>query len=69
MSGPFVDRKALSARAARYIALFDGVTGEDFAADSTVDVLRADQRQLVEIMKDAGDGSLRAHLRRAHLGA
>jgi len=51
MSGPFVDRKALSARAARYIALFDGVTGEDFAADSTVDVLRADQRQLVEIMK------------------
>ncbi len=51
MSGPFVDRKALASRAARYIALFDGVTGEGFAADSTVDALRADQRQLVEIMK------------------
>lgn len=51
MTGPFVDRKALSARAARYIALFDGVTGKDFAANTTVDVLRADQRQLVEIMK------------------
>ena len=51
MAGPFVDRKALSARAGRYIALFDGVTGEDFAPGATVDRLRADQRQLVEIMK------------------
>jgi ribose transport system ATP-binding protein len=51
MRGPFVDRKALSEKAARYIALFDGVTGEGFAADATVDALRADQRQLVEIMK------------------
>ncbi|MBX3529655.1 MAG: sugar ABC transporter ATP-binding protein [Rhizobiaceae bacterium] len=51
MRGPFVDRRALSEKAARYIALFDGVTGGGFAADATVDVLRADQRQLVEIMK------------------
>lgn len=51
MKGPFIDRKALSERAARYIALFDGVTGDGFASDATVDVLRADQRQLVEIMK------------------
>src|SRR5690606_23585231 len=35
----------------RYIALFDGVTGEGFSPDATVDILRADQRQLVEIMK------------------
>lgn len=51
MKGPFVDRTALSALAARYIALFAGVTGEGFAADATVETLRADQRQLVEIMK------------------
>jgi ribose transport system ATP-binding protein len=51
MNGPFVDRKALSERAARYIAMFDGVTGDGFSADATIDVLRADQRQLVEIMK------------------
>ena len=51
MAGPFVDRKTLSERAARYIALFDGVAGDGFSADATVDVLRADQRQLVEIMK------------------
>ncbi|MEO3388616.1 sugar ABC transporter ATP-binding protein [Mesorhizobium sp. CAU 1741] len=51
MRGPFVDRTALSERAARYIALFDGVTGDGFAPDVTVDALRPDQRQLVEIMK------------------
>jgi ribose transport system ATP-binding protein len=51
MNGPFVDRKALSDRAGRYIALFEGVTGEGFAPDARVDALRADQRQLVEIMK------------------
>lgn len=50
-AGLFVDRAALSERAARYIALFDGVTGEGFAPDVPVDTLRADQRQLVEIMK------------------
>jgi ribose transport system ATP-binding protein len=50
-AGLFVDRQALSARAARYIALFDGVAGDGFAADATVGDLRADQRQLVEIMK------------------
>lgn len=49
--GLFVDRAALSAKARRYIALFDGVAGEGFAADAPVDGLRADQRQLVEIMK------------------
>lgn len=47
----FVDRAALEARAARYIALFGTVSGEGFAADTTVENLRADQRQLVEIMK------------------
>jgi ribose transport system ATP-binding protein len=50
-AGIFVDREALASRAARYIALFEGVTGEGFSADATVETLRADQRQLVEIMK------------------
>ncbi|MEO9337762.1 sugar ABC transporter ATP-binding protein [Mesorhizobium sp. SB112] len=50
-NGLFVDEQALSEKAARYIALFDGVTGDDFSADATVETLRADQRQLVEIMK------------------
>ncbi|MCO5145320.1 MAG: sugar ABC transporter ATP-binding protein [Aquamicrobium sp.] len=50
-AGLFVDRKALTERAARYIALFDGVAGEGFSADAPVETLRADQRQLVEIMK------------------
>ena len=50
-AGAFVDRAALSSRAARYIAMFDGVSGDGFAHDTTVDSLRADQRQLVEIMK------------------
>ncbi len=50
-AGVLVDRKALLARAARYIAMFDGVAGDGFAADATVEDLRADQRQLVEIMK------------------
>lgn len=50
-AGLFVDRQALSVRAAKYIALFDGVSGEGFSADATIDVLRPDQRQLVEIMK------------------
>jgi len=50
-AGLFIDRKALAERAARYIALFDGVAGEGFSADATVESLRADQRQLVEIMK------------------
>jgi ribose transport system ATP-binding protein len=50
-AGLFVDRGALSEKAARYIALFEGVTGEGFAPDVPVGDLRADQRQLVEIMK------------------
>ena len=49
--GVFVDQSALSARAARYAALFADVAGDDFDADGPVDALRADQRQLVEIMK------------------
>lgn len=49
--GGFVDRAALEKRAARYIALFESVAGEGFSADTTVENLRADQRQLVEIMK------------------
>ncbi|WP_312365886.1 sugar ABC transporter ATP-binding protein [Ensifer sp.] len=49
--GIFVDRAALKARAARYIALFSGVSGDGFAATTLVGNLRADQRQLVEIMK------------------
>ncbi|HXV31739.1 MAG TPA: sugar ABC transporter ATP-binding protein [Sinorhizobium sp.] len=47
----FVDRPALKERAARYIALFEGVSGEGFSADALVGNLRPDQRQLVEIMK------------------
>jgi ribose transport system ATP-binding protein len=50
-AGIFVDREALSRKAARYIAMFDGVAGDGFTADATVNSLRADQRQLVEIMK------------------
>ncbi|WP_312797771.1 sugar ABC transporter ATP-binding protein [Tianweitania sp.] len=49
--GLFVNRKALNAKAQRYIDLFQGVTGDDFHADATVETLRPDQRQLVEIMK------------------
>ncbi|CAI2931660.1 sugar ABC transporter ATP-binding protein [Aminobacter niigataensis] len=49
--GIFVDRKALEIRAARYIALFETVAGEGFSAEAVVENLRADQRQLVEIMK------------------
>lgn len=50
-AGIFIDREALAERAGRYISLFEGVTGEGFAADAVVEGLRADQRQLVEIMK------------------
>ncbi|MDH4991639.1 sugar ABC transporter ATP-binding protein [Aquamicrobium lusatiense] len=57
--GAFVDRKALEARAAKYAALFEGVTGEGFSLDAVVQDLRADQRQLVEIMKTlAGEASV-----------
>lgn len=50
-AGLFVDRAALSARAQTYISLFEGVAGDGFSADAVVGDLRADQRQLVEIMK------------------
>ncbi len=50
-AGIFVDRATLKARAARYIELFSGVSGDGFAAETLVGNLRADQRQLVEIMK------------------
>ncbi len=50
-AGLFVDTTAVAATAARYVALFSDVAGDDFSADSIVGNLRADQRQLVEIMK------------------
>jgi len=50
-AGLFVDRDRMAERAGRYIALFDGVSGDNFSADAIVGNLRADQRQLVEIMK------------------
>ena len=49
--GLFVDRGEVEQRAARYIAEFADVAGEGFAAHVPVTALRADQRQLVEIMK------------------
>lgn len=49
--GAFVDRAALREKAAGYIALFADVAGEGFHAEALVGELRADQRQLVEIMK------------------
>lgn len=57
--GAFVDRKAMEARAAKYVTLFDGVAGDGFSLDAVVQDLRADQRQLVEIMKTlAGEASV-----------
>lgn len=50
-NGIFVDRASVAETAQRYVALFDGVAGRGFSLDATVDSLRADQRQLVEIMK------------------
>lgn len=49
--GLFVNRRELDERAARYIAEFADVAGDGFSADTPVLNLRADQRQLVEIMK------------------
>ncbi|KQZ82842.1 sugar ABC transporter ATP-binding protein [Mesorhizobium sp. Root157] len=50
-AGIFVDGDALEERAQRYMALFDGVTGDGFSLDAVIEDLRADQRQLVEIIK------------------
>ncbi|WP_295812443.1 sugar ABC transporter ATP-binding protein [uncultured Nitratireductor sp.] len=50
-NGLFIDRTALRAEAERYIALFETVAGAALQADTIVGDLRADQRQLVEIMK------------------
>lgn len=50
-AGLFLDRGALNKAAARYISEFSEVAGEGFAIDREVGRLRADQRQLVEIMK------------------
>ncbi|WPZ14765.1 sugar ABC transporter ATP-binding protein [Nitratireductor rhodophyticola] len=50
-NGLFVDREALLEKAGRYIALFETVAGDELNAEATVGDLRADQRQLVEIMK------------------
>lgn len=56
--GVFVDQK-LNDKAARYIALFESVSGENFSAGSIIENLRADQRQLVEIMKTlAGEAQI-----------
>ena len=49
--GGLLDRRAVRARAEELVALFDGVGGEGFAADAVVGRLRADQKQLVEILK------------------
>lgn len=49
--GLFVDRAELKRRAEESIAAFASVVGEGFSADAPVEKLRADQRQLVEIMK------------------
>jgi len=49
--GIFVDRERLRALADRYISRFVDVAGEGFSADTRVEQLREDQRQLVEIMK------------------
>ncbi len=58
-TGLFIDRAALMKRALRYIEMFATVAGEGFAADVVIDDLRADQRQLVEIMKTlASEGSI-----------
>ncbi|MFX3680735.1 sugar ABC transporter ATP-binding protein [Oceaniradius stylonematis] len=50
-AGVFVDHAAVTAAAERYMAPFADVLGDGFAADTPVVKLRADQRQLVEIMK------------------
>ncbi len=49
--GLVVDRSTVAETAQRYIELFADVVGQGFSADATVESLRADQRQLVEIMK------------------
>lgn len=50
--GPgMVDRAALRQRAADLVKKFAGVTGAGFALDTPVQELRADQRQIVEILK------------------
>lgn len=49
--GLFVDRRKMDEIAEKYIAPFRDVVGEGFSADIEVGRLRADQRQLVEIMK------------------
>ncbi|WP_048648211.1 sugar ABC transporter ATP-binding protein [Nitratireductor soli] len=49
--GVFIDRQALVEKAARVIALFSKVAGAELTAETPIGRLRADQRQLVEIMK------------------
>lgn len=50
-AGFLVDRRTMNERADRYIALFAHVAGTGLSADATMESLRPDQRQLVEIMK------------------
>ncbi len=49
--GLFVNYSALHRMAEKYVSMFEGVSGEGFSADAIIDDLRADQRQIVEIMK------------------
>ena len=50
-NGIFLDRIRLSKTAQNYMNKFEGVTGEGFSENTLVGDLRADQRQLTEIMK------------------
>ncbi len=52
----FVDRSALRDRAELAVAPYVDVVGADFTLDTPVGQLRADQRQLVEIMKTCQSG-------------
>ncbi len=49
--GVFVDQTALTIKAQQYIDLFKEVSGDNFTAMTKIVDLRADQRQLVEILK------------------
>ena len=68
-AGLFVDRDALAERAARYIALFDGVTGDGFAADATVETLARRSAPAGRDHEGARRRNAGADLRRADLGA
>lgn len=56
-SGPFVDRRAMTAHTAELIALFDGVAGQGLTPQAIVGDLPPDQRQIVEILKVFGQNA------------